>query len=98
MVHVMLPYQLQVLAGTGPEITLEVPAPVTLQSVLDALESRYPMLKGAVLDHERRRRRPLIRFFACSRDYSHEPLDTPLPEMVASGSEPFLIVGAIAGG
>ena len=98
MVRVMLPYQLQVLAGTGAEVTLEVPDPVTLQSVLDALESRYPMLRGAVLDHASRRRRPLIRFFACSRDYSHEPLDTPLPGPVASGSEAFLIVGAIAGG
>lgn len=98
MVRVMLPYQLQVLAGAGAEITLEVPDPVTLQSVLDAMESRYPMLKGAVLEHESRRRRPLIRFFACTRDYSHEPLDTPLPEAVATGGEPFFIVGAIAGG
>ena len=98
MVRVLLPYPLQVLANTGAEVTLEVDGEVTLRSLLEALESRYPMLRGAILEHESRRRRPLIRFFACARDYSHEPLDTPLPEAVSSGGEPFLIVGAIAGG
>jgi hypothetical protein len=98
MVRVTLPYQLQVLAKTGQEVQLDVNSPVTILSVLTALETRYPMLQGAVLDHETRKRRPLIRFFASARDLSHEPLDTPLPEAVASGKEPFFIIGAIAGG
>jgi len=98
VIRVTLPYQLQVLADTGEEIELEVQPPVTISSVLGALESRYPMLRGAILDHATRKRRPLIRFFACNRDFSLDPLDTTLPEAVASGREPLFIVGAIAGG
>jgi molybdopterin synthase sulfur carrier subunit len=98
MIQVLLPYQLQVLAGITAGVALQVEGPVTPGSVIAALESRYPMLKGAVLDHENRKRRPLIRFFACSQDISHEPLDTPLPEAVVTGKEPFRIIGAIAGG
>lgn len=98
MIRVLLPYQLQVLARTTAEVTLQVEGPVTPGSIIAALESRYPMLSGAVLDHENRNRRPLIRFFACSQDLSHEPLDTPLPEAVVAGKEPFRIIGAIAGG
>ncbi len=98
MIRVALPYQLQVLADSGTEVQVEVPESVTIAAVLDALENRYPMLRGAILDHQTRQRRPLIRFFACNRDWSLEPLETPLPEPVASGTEPFRIVGAIAGG
>lgn len=98
MVRVIIPYQLQTLAHTNAEVQLDIEGPLTIRSILAALETRFPMLKGAVLDHETRKRRPLIRFFACTRDLSHEPLDTPLPEAVATGNEPFLIVGAIAGG
>ena len=98
MIRVSLPHQLQVLAGTGAEIELDVPPPVTIAAVLGAVENRYPMLRGAILKHETRRRRPLIRFFACNRDFSHDPLETPLPEAVIAGEEPFLIIGAIAGG
>lgn len=98
MIRVLLPYQLQLLAHTGAEIQLELEGTVTLRAALDALETRYPMLKGAIIDHETRRRRPLLRFFACSRDLSHDSLDTSLPEAVTSGAEPLRIVGAIAGG
>jgi len=98
MVRVILPYQLQVLAGTGHEVELAVKDPVTLGAVLNALENRYPMLRGAVLEHETRRRRPLLRFFACREDLSLEPMDSPVPEAVAVGREPFIILGAIAGG
>jgi sulfur-carrier protein len=98
MVKVILPYQLQTLAQTSAEVELEVEGTVTLDTVLNSLEARYPMLKGVIRDHETRMRRPLIRFFACREDLSHEPPDTPLPQAVASGKEPFFIVGAIAGG
>jgi molybdopterin synthase sulfur carrier subunit len=98
MIRVTLPYQLQVLAKAGDEVELEVQPPITIAAVLDALETRYPMLRGAILDHQTRKRRPLIRFFACSRDFSLDPLETALPEEVASGRETFFIVGAIAGG
>ena len=98
MIRVELPYHLQTLAGVGDEVTLRVDGAVTLGSVLDALEARYPMLRGTIRDHDTGRRRPLVRFFACREDVSHEPPDTPLPEAVASGAEPLLIVGAIAGG
>ena len=98
MVKVILPYQLQTLAHTGAEVEFEVEGPVTLRSVLNALETRYPMLQGAILDHDTRKRRPLIRFYACTHDLSPDPLDTPLPEAAASGKEPFIIIGAIAGG
>ncbi|MFY9976744.1 MAG: MoaD/ThiS family protein [Candidatus Sulfotelmatobacter sp.] len=98
MVRVMLPQHLRTLAHAGPEVKIEVQPPVTQRSVLDALEANYPMLRGTIRDQVTRQRRPFLRFFACEEDWSHEPPDTPLPEAVASGSEPFLIVGAIAGG
>ena len=98
MIRVVLPHHLRILAQTGAEVELEVAEPVTLHSVLDALEARFPMLCGTIRDHATHQRRPLLRFFACSRDYSHEPFDTLLPEAVRSGTETFMIVGAIAGG
>ena len=98
MVRVVLPYHLRNLAQVGVEVTLEVPPPVTLRSVLDALEARYPMLRGTIRDHGTLKRRPFLRFFTCEEDWSLEPPDTPLPAAVAAGQEPFLIVGAIAGG
>jgi hypothetical protein len=98
IVRVVLPYHLRTLAGVGTELTLEVPAPITVRSVLDALEARCPMLRGAIRDHVTQERRPFLRFFACETDLSHEPPDAQLPEAVTSGKEPLLIVGAIAGG
>jgi hypothetical protein len=98
MVRVILPQHLRTLAHAGSEVTLEVEGPVTQRSVLDALEARYPMLRGTIRDHGTQQRRPFLRFFACEEDLSHEPPDTPLPEAVASGKEPLLIIGAIAGG
>lgn len=98
MIRVVLPVHLRNLAQVGNEVTLEVPGPVTQGSVLDALEARYPVLRGTIRDHVSRQRRPFVRFFACARDLSHEPPDAPLPKAVESGSEPFLVVGAIAGG
>jgi molybdopterin synthase sulfur carrier subunit len=97
-VRVQLPYHLRSLAKVGNEITLEVPAPVTISSVLDVLEARYPMLRGTIRDHDTRKRRPFLRFFACEEDLSHDSTENPLPEAVASGKEPLLIIGAIAGG
>jgi hypothetical protein len=98
MIRVILPQHLRELAGVDGQVTLAVDAPVTQRSILDALEARYPMLRGTVRDRTTQRRRPLVRFFACQEDVSHLPADAPLPEAVASGREPFLIVGAIAGG
>ena len=98
MIRVVLPAHLKKLAGVSGEVRLEVDGPVTQASVLDALEARYPMLRGTIRDHETRRRRPLVRFFACLEDLSHEPPDAPLPEAIATGAEPFLVVGAMAGG
>jgi sulfur-carrier protein len=98
MIRVILPFHLRNLAHVDNEVTLEVAAPITQRSVLDALEARYPMLRGAIRDHGTLQRRPFLRFFACEEDLSHESPDAPLPEAVASGKEPFLIVGAIAGG
>ena len=98
MIRVVLPDHLRKLAGVGAEVQLEVDAPVTRGAVLDALESRYPMLRGTIRDHVTGQRRPLLRFFACERDLSYEPADAPLPQAVASGAEPFFVVGAIAGG
>lgn len=97
-VRVILPFHLQTLASTSREVTLEVQSPVTQRTILDALEARYPMLRGAVRDHATHQRRALVRFFACEEDFSNESPDTPLPEAVASGREPFYIIGAIAGG
>ncbi|WP_062487845.1 MoaD/ThiS family protein [Candidatus Nitrospira inopinata] len=98
MVRVVLPQHLRTLARVGGEVQLDVPAPITQRAVLDALERRYPMLRGTIRDHVTLKRRPFIRFFACERDLSHESLDAPLPEAVAKGEEPLLIVGAMAGG
>jgi hypothetical protein len=98
MIRVVLPHHLRTLAGAGEEVRLEVAHPVTQRTVLDALEARYPMLCGTVRDHATQKRRPLVRFFACEEDVSHESADAPLPSAVASGAEPFLIIGAIAGG
>jgi sulfur-carrier protein len=98
MIRVVLPAHLRLLAHAGGEVKLEVEGPATLRSVLDALETSYPMLSGTIRDQVSGRRRPYVRFFACQEDLSHESHDTALPEAVASGAEPLLIVGAIAGG
>jgi hypothetical protein len=98
MIRVVLPMHLRTLARVGPEVELEVAGAVTQRSVLDALEERYPMLKGTIRDHHSQRRRPFLRFFALEQDLSHESPDSPLPPAVASGAEPYLIIGAIAGG
>jgi hypothetical protein len=98
MIRVILPYHLRVLAQTNGEVQLAVEGPVTQRSVLDALEASYPMLRGTVRDQVTQQRRPMLRFFACEEDLSHEPPDAPLPGAVASGAEPFFVVGAIAGG
>ena len=98
MIRVVLPYHLRTLANVDGDVTLDVEGPVTQRSVLDALEARYPMLRGTIRDHVTQERRPFLRFFACAEDYSLEPPDTPLPDAIASGAEPLLIVGAIAGG
>ena len=98
MIRVGLPAHLRTLARVNGEIELDVPDPVTVGSVLDVLEAHFPMLRGTIRDHTTKRRRPFIRFFACEQDLSHESPDTPLPATVASGVEPLLIVGAIAGG
>jgi hypothetical protein len=98
VIRVVLPQHLRTLARAGREIGLRVEGPVTQRAVLDALEAEYPMLRGTIRDHATPKRRPLVRFFACERDLSDEPPDAPLPEAVAEGREPFLIVGAMAGG
>ncbi len=98
MVRVILPTHLKTLAHSSAEVSLEVPAPVTQRSVLDALELRYPMLRGTIRDHTTQVRRPFLRFFACEDDLSHKSPDAPLPDEVASGVEPLIIIGAIAGG
>lgn len=98
MIRVELPQHLRTLAHVGHEIQVEVEGPVTQRSVLDAIEAAYPMLRGAIRDHGTLQRRAFLRFFACQEDLTHEAPDAPLPEEVASGKEPFLIIGAIAGG
>jgi sulfur-carrier protein len=98
MIRVVLPTHLRTLAQVDGEVRLDVPGPATQRSVLDALETCYPMLRGTIRDHVTHRRRPFLRFYACTQDLSHEPPDAPLPEAVATGAEPFLVVGAIAGG
>ena len=98
MIRVVLPAHLRTLAKVGEQVEVQVNGPVTQRSVLDALEAGYPVLRGAIRDHATRQRRPFIRFFACEQDLSHEPLDAPLPDAVASGAEPYLVVGAMAGG
>src|ERR1017187_1726543 len=98
MIRVELPQHLRTLARVSGEVTLEVDGPVTQRSVLDALEARYPMLRGAIRDHVTQQRRAFLRFFACEEDLSLNPPDDPLPDAVASGKEPFIVIGAIAGG
>ena len=98
MIRVMLPAHLRTLAKAGPEITLDLAGPATQRAILDALEARYPMLRGTIRDHTTLERRPFLRFFACEEDLSHQSADAPLPDAVASGAEPFIIIGAIAGG
>ena len=98
MIRVLLPYHLRNLARVDGEVEVQVEGPATIGTVLTALESAYPVLRGTMRDHGSDRRRPWIRFFACEEDLSHQPLDTPLPDPVQNGSEPFMVVGAIAGG
>ena len=98
MIRVKLPYHLQNLAHVGSEIQIDVSGAATARRVLDAVEAKYPMLRGTIREYETSQRRPYLRFFACQEDLSHEPPDTALPEAVAKGEEPFMIVGAIAGG
>ncbi len=98
MIRVELPFHLQTLARSERSVELEVSAPATQRSVLDALERRFPMLRGTIRDHVTLKRRPFLRFFACGKDLSDAPPDSPLPEAVATGAEPYLIIGAIAGG
>jgi hypothetical protein len=98
MIRVVLPYHLRTLARVGGEVKLDVEGQVTQRSVLDALEACYPMLRGTIRDQVTEQRRPFLRFFACEQDLSHQPPDAPLPDAVATGAEPFLVVGAIAGG
>ena len=97
-IRVILPFHLRTLAGVGNEVQVEVEGAATLRAVLDALEERYPMLRGTIRDQVSKERRPFLRFFACEQDLSHEPPDAPLPEAIASGAEPFIVIGAIAGG
>jgi molybdopterin synthase sulfur carrier subunit len=98
MIRVVLPHHLRTLARVEREVQLEVEGQVTQRSVLDALEASYPMLRGTIRDHTTQQRRPFVRFFACGQDLSHDPPETPLPEAVATGAEPLLVVGAMAGG
>lgn len=98
MIRVVLPEHLRRLARVGTEVTLEVPGPVSQAAVLDALEAQYPMLRGTIRDHVTRKRRAFVRFFVCEQDWSHEPADAPLPDAITTGAEPFLIIGAMAGG
>ena len=98
MIRVALPFHLRKLSGVDGEVELEIEGPVTQRSILDALEARYPVLRGTIRDHVTQKRRAFVRFFACEQDFSHELPDTPLPEAVASGAETFVILGAMAGG
>ncbi|HKM86283.1 MAG TPA: MoaD/ThiS family protein [Terriglobales bacterium] len=98
MIRVIVPQHLRTLAQVRGEVELDVDSPITQRSVLDALEARYPMLRGTIRDQITQQRRPFLRFFACEEDLSHEPPDAPLPDAVRSGAEPFIVIGAIAGG
>lgn len=98
MIRVTLPHHLRTLARVGDEVELELTGSATVQSLLDALESKYPMLRGTIRDHGTQKRRPMVRFFVCGEDLSHDPVDTVLPEAIVKGEEPFIIMGAIAGG
>ena len=98
MIRVVLPHHLRLLARVGAEVQLEVEAPATQRSTFDALEARYPMLRGTIRDHVTQKRRPMLRYFACGEDLSHDPPENPLPDAIASGAEPFWVVAAVAGG
>lgn len=98
MIRVALPFHLRTLAGVEREVAVEVAGPVTTRAILDALEARYPMLRGTIRDQTTKQRRPMVRFYACNEDLSHDSPDAPLPEKIATGAEPFLIIGAISGG
>jgi len=98
MIRVVLPHHLRTLARVGDEVHVDLNGSATVRALLDVLEEKYPMLCGTIRDHVSQQRRPLVRFFACGEDISHEPLDTPLPNAIATGAEPFFIMGAIAGG
>jgi len=98
MIRIVLPHHLRTLARVGDEVQLDLNGRATLQSVLDALETKYPMLRGTIRNHDTHKRRPLVRFFACGEDISHESPDAPLPDSIVNGTEPFFIMGAIAGG
>jgi hypothetical protein len=98
MIRVALPHHLRTLAHVDREVAINVEGPITIGTVLDAVEDRYPMLRGTIRDHVTHQRRPFIRFFACGQDLSHQPIDLPLPDEIASGAEPFRVVGAMAGG
>ena len=98
MIRIELPAHLRTLASVNGDVQVDVAGAATLGAVLDALEARHPVLRGTIRDHVTLRRRPFVRFFACAEDFSHEPPETPLPKAVASGAEPFLVVGALAGG
>jgi sulfur-carrier protein len=98
MIRVVIPFHLRTLANITGEIKVEVTPPITVHSILDAVESRYPMLRGTIRDHVTQKRRDFLRFYACQNDLSNDPTDIPLPDQVASGAEPFLVIGAIAGG
>ena len=98
MIRVVLPHHLRTLARAGDEVHVDLNGSATVRSVIDAIENRYPMLRGTIRDHETQKRRPLVRFFACGEDISHESPDTPLPDAIVKGTEPFFIMGAIAGG
>jgi len=98
MIRIVLPHHLRTLARVGDEVTVDLNDSATLGSVLDAIEAKYPVLRGTIRDHETHKRRPLVRFFACGEDVSHQPLEAPLPAPIAKGAEPLFIMGAIAGG
>jgi hypothetical protein len=98
VIRVVLPFHLRTLARVDGDLTLAVDGPVTQAAILDALEARYPMLRGTIRDHSTKRRRPLVRFYVCGKDVTHDPPDAPLPQAVAAGEAPFLVIGAIAGG
>ena len=98
MIRVVLPHHLRTLARVGDEVELDVDPPITQCAIIDALETNYPMLRGTIRDHSTQQRRPLVRFFVCGEDVSHDPPDSPLPDAIGNGAEPFFIMGAIAGG
>jgi hypothetical protein len=98
MIRVVLPHHLRTLARVGDEVHVDLNGSITVKSILDAIEAKYPMLRGTIRDHESHKRRPMVRFFVCGEDVSHDPPDSPLPDAIAKGTEPFFIMGAIAGG